>query len=236
MNAASILAGGTGERMRGLDMPKQYYSHSGRPLIAYCLRTFEECDEISGIVIVADKAWRSFVRDLIRSEGITKFWDFADPGKARQESVYSGLLMLEDRMSEDDIAVIHDAVRPMTTGTLIRECIAEASRRDGATPVLRVSDTVYMSKDGHSVHSLLNREELYVGQTPEAYRFGKYMVAHGTLTNEELARVRGSSEIAFASGMDICLFPGDENNFKITTVADLERFRLLTENRDSEGQ
>jgi 2-C-methyl-D-erythritol 4-phosphate cytidylyltransferase len=229
MNVALILAGGTGERMRGLFVPKQYHPPEGRPLIAYCLRAFQKCEAISRIVIVAEEAWQRFVRDLIEREEVTKFSDFADPGITRQQSVYAGLRVLEGSMSEDDLVVVHDAVRPMVREKLIRACIEEALRRDGATPVLRVNDTIYRSKDGHAIFDLLNRQELYAGQTPEAYRFGKYLAAHKALTDVEMARIHGSSEIAFGFGMDIGLFPGDEENFKITTVSDLERFRLLME-------
>jgi 2-C-methyl-D-erythritol 4-phosphate cytidylyltransferase len=236
VNAGLILAGGKSERIPGLSVPKQYCSPNGRPLIAYSLRAFQSCDAIFGIVVVADEAWRPFVSDLIGREEITKFLGFADPGATRQASVYSGLLAPEHRMREDDIVVVHDAARPMVTEKLIRECIEEASRRDGATPALRVSDTIYKSADGRSVCALLNREELFAGQTPEAYRFGKYLAAHRALSEAELSRIRGGSEIAFGFGMDIGLIQGDENNFKITTAADLERFRLLSESASDAGK
>jgi 2-C-methyl-D-erythritol 4-phosphate cytidylyltransferase len=229
MNAALILAGGSGERMQGLSVPKQYCLVEGRPVFAYGLRRFQQCPEISCVVMVAEESWRGLIRDWIEGEAAAKFLGFADPGVTRQQSVYAGLLTLKGVLSEGDLVVIHDAARPLVTEGIIRRCVEASSGCDGATPVLRMADTVYQSKDGHTISALLNREEIYAGQTPEAYRFGKYLAAHKRLTAAELTQIRGSSEIAFKCGMDIRLFPGDERNFKITVVPDLERFRMQVE-------
>jgi 2-C-methyl-D-erythritol 4-phosphate cytidylyltransferase len=137
---------------------------------------------------------------------------------------------MEGLMKEDDVVLVHDAARPAVTEATILACIEEARKRDGATPVLPVRETIYRSGDGRGVSALLDRGELYVGQTPEGYRFGKYLAAHRNATRAELAATRGSSEIAFRFGMDVGLFPGDERNFKITTAEDLERFERLAEN------
>ncbi|MDR2133384.1 MAG: 2-C-methyl-D-erythritol 4-phosphate cytidylyltransferase [Clostridiales Family XIII bacterium] len=229
MNAALILAGGKGERLIGRDKPKQFVEVGGEPLIAHGLRSFEACAEIARIVVVAEDRWRGLISKCVERNGISKFVRFADAGAARQESVFSGLLAMEDFMRADDLAVVHDAARPAVTERLIRACVAEAARRDGATPVLPVRETIYRSEDGRGVSGLLDRDELFVGQTPEAYKFEKYLAAHREATREELARTRGGSEIAFRFGMDIGLFPGDEANFKITARADLERFERSLE-------
>jgi 2-C-methyl-D-erythritol 4-phosphate cytidylyltransferase len=232
MNAALILAGGSGERMRGLAVPKQYHPVKGIPLIAYSLRGFQDCAAISRILVVAEKSWRGLIDEWIAREGIAKFFGFADAGETRQESVCAGLLALEDLTDKDDIVLVHDAARPAVTEELILACIAETARRDGATPVLPVRETIYRSEDGRGVSALLDRDKLYIGQTPEGYRFGKYLKAHRSITAAELARIRGSSEIAFRFGLDIGLFPGDERNFKITTNEDLERFERSAGNAD----
>jgi 2-C-methyl-D-erythritol 4-phosphate cytidylyltransferase len=235
MNAALILAGGRGERMRERTVPKQYCKVKGRPLIAYSLRRFQDCAAIAGILVVAEEAWRGLIGEWLAREGIAKFLSFADPGETRQESVFAGLLALEGLMREDDIVLVHDAARPAVTEALILACIEEARRRGGATPALRVRETIYRSGDGRRVSALLDRGELYVGQTPEGYHFGKYLAAHRNATRAELAGTRGSSELAFRFGMDVGLFPGDERNFKITKAEDLERFERLVEKEEGYG-
>lgn len=100
---------------------------------------------------------------------------------------------------------------------------------DGVMPVIPVKDTVYQSREGRIVTGLLNRDEIYAGQAPESFRFGKYYAAHQGKTESDFASIRGSSQIAIENGMNIKLIRGSEDNYKISTPQDLERFRYQTE-------
>lgn len=224
MNIAIILAGGVGSRMKTLQRPKQYIEVNGRPIINYCLRTFEAHGEIDEIYIVADESWQDYITEWMKRDGITKFRGFAPAGKSRQHSIYNGLIACEHSADEDSVVVIHDAARPFVTKEIISECIAGAEELDGAMPVITIKDTVYRSQDGKRINSLLERSELFAGQAPESFRYGKYRAIHDAATDEELMNTRGSSEIAYRNGMEIRLFPGAEKNFKITTMEDLTNF------------
>ena len=69
-------------------------------------------------------------------------------------------------------------------------------------------------------------EKIFAGQAPELFLFGKYYRANQSLLpNDEILRINGSTEPAISAGMDVVMIPGDETNFKITTGADLRRFR-----------
>ena len=126
---------------------------------------------------------------------------------------------------EKDSIIIHDAARPNISPMMISQCLSGLRDADGVMPVLPVKDTMYLSADGQHITSLLNRDQLFAGQAPESFCFGKYMAIHDGLTEEQLAQVRGSSELAYQHGMTIQLISGDEHNYKITTKADLEKFR-----------
>ena len=89
-----------------------------------------------------------------------------------------------------------------------------------------MKDTVYLG-DGRQITSLLEREKVYAGQAPEAFVLGKYYEANKSLIPDKIEQINGSTEPAILAGMDIAMIPGDEGNFKITTQADLERFRAL---------
>lgn len=93
-----------------------------------------------------------------------------------------------------------------------------------------MKDTVYYSKDGRQITSLLDRQAVFAGQAPELFRLGTYYQANERLLPEEILRINGSTEPAVLAGMQIAMVPGDERNFKITTPADLERFRQIVEN------
>jgi len=52
------------------------------------------------------------------------------------------------------------------------------------------------------------------------------------VSDEEIGKTNGSSEIAFRHGIEIKLVEGSERNFKITGPEDLERFeQILKENK-----
>lgn len=223
MNIALILAGGTGTRIGG-ELPKQYIEVGGRPMIAYCLETFEQNKDIDEIRIIADENWHKYIRKWTGS----KFRGFSVPGETRQLSIFHGLSDMEKDAGTGDIVIIHDAARPLISNELISECINACKEHDGAMPVLPMKDTVYLG-DGAKITGLLERSHVYAGQAPESFVFEKYCEANKRLFPEQIWKINGSAEPAVMAGMDIALIQGDENNFKITTDEDLKRFRRLKE-------
>ena len=250
MVTALLLSGGTGTRM-GVETPKQYIEVKGKPVIACCLRTLLSHEGIDAVQIVADGMWRETIlqcaddlcdgrtgngsvgnRDHSEKSSVAhardrdKIRGFSKPGKTRQLSILSGLEDIRRYAGDSDYVLIHDAARPLVTAKQISDCLdAAAAGYDGALPVLPMKDTVYYSEDGRAVTSLLERSRIFAGQAPEIFVLGKYYEANQRLMPEKILAINGSTEPAVMAGMDIAMIPGDEGNFKITTMADLERFR-----------
>lgn len=223
MVTALLLSGGTGTRM-GVETPKQYIEVKDKPIISYCLRTLLSHDGIDAVQIVADEMWHKIILKCLESRD--KFRGFSRPGKTRQLSIVNGLEDIRQYAGENDCVLIHDAARPLLSKTQISDCLdAVAAGHDGALPVLPMKDTVYYSEDGRAVTSLLERSRIFAGQAPEIFVLGKYYEANRNLLPEKILTINGSTEPAVMAGMDIAMIPGDEENFKITTRADLERFR-----------
>lgn len=223
MVTALLLSGGTGTRVGG-EIPKQYIEVKGRPVIADCLRTLLSHEGIDAVQIVADQMWQQNILEWIESPG--KFRGFSVPGKTRQLSILNGLEDIRAYAGGSDYVLIHDAARPLVTAKQISACIeAVRAGHDGALPVLPMKDTVYLSEDGKAVTSLLDRKKVFAGQAPEIFALGKYYRANKALLPERILGINGSTEPAVLAGMDITMIPGDEGNFKITTLSDLERFR-----------
>lgn len=223
MVTALLLSGGTGTRM-GVETPKQYIEVKGRPIIAYCLHTLLSHEGIDAVQIVADEMWQQKISECIESPD--KFRGFSKPGKTRQLSIVNGLEDIKKYAADSDYVLIHDAARPMVSAKQISDCLdAVAAGHDGALPVLPMKDTVYYSEDGRGVTSLLERSRIFAGQAPEIFLLGKYWEANRKLFSEKILAINGSTEPAVMAKMDIAMIPGDEGNFKITTKADLERFR-----------
>lgn len=232
MNYAIVLSGGIGSRL-GLDLPKQYYKVGEKPIIQYVLEQMEENDLIDGYVIIAAKEWQAYILEIVHgikdndAAGRTKFLRFAQPGDNRQLSIYQGLLALMGKVSDNDLVLVQDAARPNTSNALISKCLSLGSDEDGAMPVLRMKDTVYLSRSGRNIDELLNREEIFAGQAPESFRFGKYLKANEQLLPDEIYKINGSTEPAVKADMKITMIDGEESNFKITTAEDLKRFEQI---------
>lgn len=228
MNYAIILSGGIGSRMNNIDIPKQYIKVNAKPIIMYTLEQFEKSDEIDKIVIVAANEWKTYIEDICKKYKVSKLYDIVMNGETRQESIYNGLKKcVEDSNSVEDSVIIHDAVRPMVTVRLIAECLKNIGKYDGCMPVLPLNDTIYYSDNGEEITNLMNRSKLYAGQAPEAFNLYKYYAINENTSEEELYKIKGTSELAYKKGLNVKLIAGEDTNFKITTRADLTRFEMI---------
>lgn len=240
MNTALLLSGGVGSRIH-TDIPKQYICIKGKMVITYALKALCESPLIDAIEIVAEHRWREVILADAQNAGIDvrKISGFVCPGPNRQSSVMNGLIEIirskhdikkkADTAGEGDTVLIHDAARPFLRQELIQSCYEALDRHDGVMPVLPMKDTVYLSRDGVRIGELLERSRIYAGQAPELFVLEKYYLANKALLPDRIMDINGSTEPAVIAGMDIVMVQGDEYNFKITTEADLRRFRECME-------
>lgn len=229
MNIALLLAGGTGSRMKA-NMPKQYITVNGRTIISYCLETFADSKDIEAIWIVAEEEWQELIKKefVDNGSGISKLKGFSNPGKTRQLSIVNGLEDIKKTFDTSGInIIIHDAARPLLTTENIKEYFEALEGHDGVMPVLPMKDTIYLSEDGKGVSKLLDRNKLYAGQAPEVFVFNKYYEACRSLFPDRILTINGSTEPAIYGGLDVVMVPGNEKNFKITTMEDLDRFKQM---------
>ena len=226
-NIAIILSGGVGTRM-GKDIPKQYLIVNGQPIINYCLKIFLENTLTDYIVIGVADEWKEFVSNNISKLNPQKPILYSQPGETRQLSIYNALKVLQDyHCSDTDVVLIHDAARPLIGHTLIDNCYNACKISDGVLPVIPVKDTLYYSTDGKHISSLLNRNQIWSGQSPEAFIFGKYLAAHSLISRDDLLNINGSTELAYKAGLNCQMIKGDPMNFKITTPEDLSNFESI---------
>lgn len=228
MVTAVLLSGGTGTRLN-MDIPKQYIEVNGKPIIHYAIKSLVENDDIEKIQIVAEDSWKELIKDeIISLDAESKLLGFSNPGANRQLSILNALRDIGGVMKLADYVIVQDAARPMTSQNLYRRLIEGTKGHDGVLPVIDVKDTMYMTDKEGRIASLLERDFIKAGQAPEIFIYGRYLEANEKLLDgDAILGIRGSSEPAVMDKMDIITIPGDEMNFKITTMADLERFREL---------
>jgi 2-C-methyl-D-erythritol 4-phosphate cytidylyltransferase len=138
-------------------------------------------------------------------------------GATRQASVRAALAALP---ADVEIVAVHDAARPFAPPDLFTAVIrAVASGAVGAIPVIPVADTVKRVHDGVVV-STLDREELALAQTPQAFLAEALRRAHDTVGDSDLEATDDAALLELAGGTVLAV-AGDAQNFKITTFLDL---------------
>jgi 2-C-methyl-D-erythritol 4-phosphate cytidylyltransferase len=143
--------------------------------------------------------------------------------------VYNGLMSL-DKNSE--IVLVHDGVRPMVSPELISSGVLACVDSDAVVTALPAGDTV-KRVEGDYVLATLDRNRLYLAQTPQVFRYQLLIDAYSKATDEEV-RYTDDAAVVEAAGYKVKILRGDENNIKITTPRDLDLMRyLLTVNRES---
>ncbi len=227
MNIAIILSGGVGTRM-GANIPKQYIMVDDKPIIVYSLEQFLKSGSIDAYIIALDSLWMDFVDGYVKQMEINEPVMYSTPGETREHTIYNALKCAkENGYSDDDIVIIHDAVRPMVSKEVIDDCLRGCAEYDAAIATIDVKDTIYMSVADNCITDVPKRSTLHAGQTPEAFKLGKYLKIHDERTYEEICSVTGGAEFAYRCGLKVYLSKGEEINFKLTTPEDLQRFKQI---------
>lgn len=244
MMIAILLAGGIGSRLQST-VPKQYIPVNTRPIFSYALETLAQSESIDAIQIVAKENWHALITSEVRKyQAGSKFLGFSLPGENRQLSIYQAMVDLQPKVARDDYVLIHDAVRPFLSLHDIEQYVAALSDYDGVIPVLPLKDTVYLSADGQHITGRLNRAQLVSGQAPEIFHFQKYLQANEALiqrvdqqiaSDSPILQICGSTEVAILAGMKMKMVAGNEQNVKITTLQDLQRWKECAEDEYNEG-
>ncbi len=228
-SVAIIVAGGSGKRMLH-DRPKQYVPLAGIPILARTLITFEKTPSVGRIVLVVPGGDRDYVRDeIVVRYRICKAKQIQAGGEARQDSVREGLGMVDDG---DDVVVVHDGVRPFVTQELIELSIREAAQSGAVVPVVPSTDTVkIIGKDG-SIRETLDRADLRLAQTPQAFRRKVIMEAYESAYREGFYGTDDASLVERFC-MPVRTIPGLPYNIKVTTPEDLVLGEFLLKRSES---
>lgn len=236
MNCAGILAGGKGTRMGHTERPKQFlHLADGTPIIIHTLQVFLSCPDIAQIVIASPQAWLEYTEVLVGEnctpEEAARIHVIAG-GAERSDSLENICSFIEQQwgLSDDDILVSHDAVRPFVTQRIIAENI-EYTKLDGCVDtVVPATDTIVVSEAGETIDSIPPRSQFFQGQTPQSFFIKEYREAFASLTEEQKAVLTDACKVYITCGKPVHLVMGEYSNIKITTPHDIHvATSILTE-------
>ena len=229
---AIVPAAGSGSRMQQ-NTPKQYLKIANKTVLELSLEVLFSSVELSALVVCVpeqdDTAVGLIKHNAILAECFTRQQLLVVAGGAsRAQSVLNGLDALEDRASDDDWVMVHDAARPCVDSDDLR-ALYEGLQGDDVGGLLAVpaKDTLKIASNGR-VTSTLNRDEVWHALTPQMFRFSLLKTALNRALSDGFSVTDESSALEYA-GFEPKLVKGSQNNIKITTKDDLllaEQFLL----------
>ncbi|MBX3615810.1 2-C-methyl-D-erythritol 4-phosphate cytidylyltransferase [Nitrosomonas sp.] len=229
---ALIPAAGSGSRM-GNDIPKQYLSLSGKPMIYHAIHTLCKNPSIAHVLVVLsphDTEWNKF--------DWSKFSDklnvFRCGGATRADSVLNGLIAAQHELQIDpeDWILVHDAARPCLSRWHLDKLIDElANDAVGGLLAVPVADTLKRSNKETRVACTEPRENLWQAQTPQMFRHALLTQA---LQNTIETPITDDASAVEAIGFHPKLVASDSYNFKVTYPNDLALAELILQQRNNQ--
>lgn len=222
--AAIIPAAGSGVRM-GTDRAKQFLDLDGKPLLAVTLEKFQACPSIDIIILVVPLDDVEYCqREIIGRYRLTKVKKVVAGGERRQDSVRLGI---EATRGDYGLVLIHDGVRPFVESRLIERAVAATRKERAVIAALPSKETVKEVDRNDLVIKTYDRQQVWLVQTPQVFRYEDIMAAHQQALLEDWEDATDDSFLVEKMGIPVKVIRGSEDNIKVTTSYDLELGRSL---------
>lgn len=227
MTTSVIPAAGKGTRL-GSNLPKALIPIAGKPMLVWTVAALEQTPIVDAIVIVAPNDFLEEFERLRDENGWGKVIAITAGGADRQQSVWNGLQAMP---SETEWVIVHDAARPLVKPSLI-VAVWEAAREIGTAAIaaLPCSDTVKRTLDGVLIAETLDREQIWLAQTPQVFAAELLREAHEQAIKDGCVAT-DDAMLVERLGVPIRLVMGDPTNIKVTHPIDLLVASALLESR-----
>ena len=236
--AAVVLAGGSGKRMHA-DVPKQYMTLFGHPLLYYSLRAFED-SFIDEIVLVTAAGEEEHCRtEIVEKYDFAKVTAIVPGGKERYHSVMQGVKAVS---TEADYIFIHDGARPFITQEILEHVLTDVQEKQACVVGMPVKDTIKIADADGAVADTPKRALVWQVQTPQVFSADLIRRAYGQLEKEEAELLARGVEITddamiveLLTKQKVYLSQGSYENIKITTPEDMGYAEWILGKRSAES-
>lgn len=203
---AIVLASGSSTRA-SIGYNKIFYKIDNDPIINLACKDFIDDDKCEQIIITYSNDEIVKLKELFNSGKII----YVKGGLTRQESVKNALNEVKS-----EYVLIHDGARPFVSNDLINRLVKELENKNAIIPVINVTDTIKVIK-GNKVVKTLNRDELKIVQTPQAFKTSLIKKAHEKATRTYFD---DASLIEEVLKEDVYVIDGERDNIKLTYKED----------------
>lgn len=212
-----VAAAGMSNRM-GSKINKQFIAIDNKPILAHTLEKFEDCKYVDEIIVVSKEEEVEYCKkEIVKKYGFKKVKNIVKGGAERQDSVYNGILALDEK---SDIVLTHDGARPFIKRETIEKGIEGVIEYGACVIGVPVKDTIKVVNSDEEVHHTPKRSLLWAAQTPQC--FWTDLLKKGyDLAGEEDIMGTDDSSLVEKTGHPIKMIMGSYDNIKITTPEDL---------------
>ena len=208
-----LLSAGKGVRF-GKNIPKQYLSFAGKPMLVHTLERVDRIASIAEIVIVCNEEYISTIQTYLSDYRIAKTVNFVQGGATRQESVYNAL-----KACIYDNVVIHEAARPLVSEKDFRDLID--CPFESVSYTYPIPYTVLKKDEKENISGILKRNELVNIQLPQKFKKQDLLFAHEQAKKEGKTFTEDASMIYHYTQTSVHCLTGKSYNVKMTEYLDV---------------
>lgn len=225
-NAVLITAAGSSQRFGEKKEFLPLNSDAHTSVLSACLHAFVSAECFNRYVITVPQGQVEIAYSLLAADTqLSSFFDthrdnlhIVEGGGSRQESVYRGLLTLENK--NITYVLVHDGARPWVSGEVIASVLTTTEQYGAAVPIISVTDTQKEVDEEGKIIRHLRRNRIFAVQTPQGFRFEALLYAHRKACNDGNTYTDDSEIYAeYCAAVHTC--SGARENKKITYREDL---------------
>ncbi|MCY0919367.1 MULTISPECIES: bifunctional cytidylyltransferase/SDR family oxidoreductase [unclassified Streptomyces] len=225
---AVVLAGGTGQRI-GLEIPKQLLKIAGKPILEHTLHIFESAADVDEVLLLMTPDHVEEARRIVENAGLTKVSRVLAGGSTRSETTRIAIAAAsQGREADENVNLLfHDAVRPLLSQRVVRECVESLERYQAVDVAIPSSDTVIVTRthgdDGEFITEVPDRSRLRRGQTPQGFRLATIRSAYERAAADPFFQATDDCSVVvkYLPDVPVHVVTGDEYNMKVTQPVDV---------------
>lgn len=221
-----LLAGGKSGRNRQ-NIPSQFINVNGKPIIVYCMETYQSHPAVEGIYVVCLKGWENIVKAYANQYGISKLKGIITGANSGITSLKNGYDYVKRIYGDDKTVIIQESTRPLVSAETVSKLLQVCSEKGSATICHHMNDYVQFDISSGSPR-YVDRNTTIALQSPEAHSlsvmrrvFEKAEAEHHPLTES------CCTMLLYNLGFEINFIESSVNNIKITREEDLAAFASL---------
>ncbi len=221
-----IVAGGSGKRFGG-DLPKQFLPVGEKPVIIHTIEAFYNALPEAKVLVAINEEWKNYWLDLVNKYFHALKPETVSGGKERFFSVKNALDKIPD-VRNGDIVLVHDAVRPVVSVTLINRVIEGSVHNGSAVPYVPVEQTLRKIVGDNMDTEIVDRNKYIQIQTPQGFSLPLLKEAYKQAFDSNFT---DDASVFEAAGYRLHFVTGDRMNIKITYPDDIVTVRkMLSDN------